>query len=185
MTEQISTAGKEASGTGNMKFSMNGALTVGTLDGANIELRDEVGADNFFLFGLSTDAVAELTRQGYRPGDCVQASDELREVIALVRQGFFSRGDGELFRPLLDSLLHHDPYFVLADFASYAECQGRINEAYMDKEHWTHMSILNAARSSRFSSDRTVREYASEIWRVGPVPIELLSQQDMRARILQ
>jgi starch phosphorylase len=185
LSEQISTAGKEASGTGNMKFSMNGALTVGTLDGANIELRDEVGADNFFLFGLSTDAVAELTRQGYRPGDCVQASDELREVIALVRQGFFSRGDGELFRPLLDSLLHHDPYFVLADFASYAECQGRINEAYMDKEHWTHMSILNAARSSRFSSDRTVREYASEIWRVGPVPIELLSQQDMRARILQ
>ena len=185
LSEQISTAGKEASGTGNMKFSMNGALTVGTLDGANIELRDEVGADNFFLFGLTTDAVAELTRQGYRPGDCVQASDELREVIALVRQGFFSRGDGELFRPLLDSLLHHDPYFVLADFASYAECQGRINEAYMDKEHWTHMSILNAARSSRFSSDRTVREYASEIWRVGPVPIELLSQQDMRARILQ
>jgi starch phosphorylase len=185
LSEQISTAGKEASGTGNMKFSMNGALTVGTLDGANIELRDEVGADNFFLFGLATDAVAELTRQGYRPGDYVQADDELREVIALVRQGFFSRGDRELFRPLLDSLLHYDPYFVLTDFASYAECQGRINEAYMDKEHWTRMSILNTARSSRFSSDRTVREYASEIWRVNPVPIELLSQQDMRARILQ
>ncbi|MFZ1908238.1 MAG: glycogen/starch/alpha-glucan phosphorylase [Burkholderiales bacterium] len=185
LSEQISTAGKEASGTGNMKFAMNGALTVGTFDGANIELRDEVGADNFFLFGLTTDEIVALTRQGYRPGDCVRANDELREVISLVRQGFFSRGDCELFRPLLDALLHHDPYFALADFASYAECQGRINEAYMDKERWTRMSILNAARSGKFSSDRTVREYASEIWRVDSVPVELLSQQDMHARILQ
>ena len=185
LSEQISTAGKEASGTGNMKFAMNGALTVGTLDGANIELRDEVGADNFFLFGLTTDEIAALTKQGYRPGDCVQANDELREVLSLVRQGFFSRGDCELFRPLLDALLQHDPYFALADFASYAECQGRINEAYMEKERWTRMSILNTARSGKFSSDRTVREYAAEIWRVDPVPIGLLSQEDMRARILQ
>ena len=185
LSEQISTAGKEASGTGNMKFAMNGALTVGTLDGANIELRDEVGAENFFLFGLTTDEIAALTKQGYRPGDCVQANDELREVLSLVRQGFFSRGDCELFRPLLDALLQHDPYFALADFASYAECQGRINEAYMEKERWTRMSILNTARSGKFSSDRTVREYASEIWRVDPVSIGLLSQEDMRARILQ
>jgi starch phosphorylase len=185
LSEQISTAGKEASGTGNMKFSMNGALTIGTLDGANIEIRDEIGADNFFLFGLTTDAIAALAAQGYQPGDCVQSNDELREVIGLLRHGFFSRGDGELFRPLLDSLLRRDPYFVLADFASYAECQERINQAYMDKERWTRMSILNSARSGKFSSDRTVREYASGIWRVDSVPIELLSEQDMRARILQ
>jgi glycogen phosphorylase len=185
LSEQISTAGKEASGTGNMKFAMNGALTVGTLDGANIELRDEVGAENFFLFGLTTEEIAALARQGYRPGDSVHANDELREAIALVGHGFFSRGDADLFRPLLDSLLHHDPFFVLADFASYAECQKRINQAYMDKEHWTRMSILNSARSGKFSSDRTVREYASDIWRVEPVQVPLLSQQDMRARILQ
>ncbi len=185
LSEQISTAGKEASGTGNMKFAMNGALTVGTLDGANIELRDEVGAENFFLFGLTTDEIATLARQGYRPGDSVQTNDALREAIALVRQGFFSRGDVDLFRPLLDSLLHHDPFFVLADFASYVECQERINQAYMDKERWTRMSILNTARSGKFSSDRTVREYATDIWRADPVPIPLLSQEDMRARILQ
>jgi starch phosphorylase len=185
LSEQISTAGKEASGTGNMKFAMNGALTVGTLDGANIELRDEVGAENFFLFGLTADSIGELTRQGYRPGDCVQANEELREVIGLLRRGYFAGGNTELFRPLLDALLNYDPYFVLADFPSYAECQDRINEAYMDKERWTRMSILNAARSGRFSSDRTVREYASEIWRVERVPIELLSPEDMRSRILQ
>ena len=185
LSEQISTAGKEASGTGNMKFAMNGALTVGTLDGANIELRDEVGAENFFLFGLTAEAIGELRRQGYRPGDCVQANDELREVIDLLRRGYFAGGDTELFRPLLDGLLDHDPYFVLADFSPYAECQARINEVYMDKERWTRMSILNAARSGKFSSDRTVREYASEIWRVDRVPIELLSPEDMRARILQ
>jgi starch phosphorylase len=185
LSEQISTAGKEASGTGNMKFVMNGAVTVGTLDGANIEIREEVGAENFFLFGLTTEQIAALAKRGYRPLDCVQANDELREAIGLIRQGFFSRGDGELFRPLVDALLQHDPFFVLADFASYAECQQRINEAYMNKERWTRMSILNTARSGKFSSDRTVREYASEIWRVDPVPIELLSQEDMRARILQ
>ena len=185
LSEQISTAGKEASGTGNMKFAMNGALTVGTLDGANIELRDEVGAENFFLFGLTAEAIGELRRQGYRPGDCVQANDELREVVALLRRGFFGGGDSTLFRPLLDALLSHDPYFVLADFASYAECQNRINDVYLDKERWTRMSILNAARSGKFSSDRTVREYASEIWHADRVPIELLSPEDMRARILQ
>ena len=185
LSEQISTAGKEASGTGNMKFAMNGALTVGTLDGANIELRDEVGAENFFLFGLTAGAIGELRRQGCRPSDHVRTNDELREVIDLLRRGYFAGGDTELFRPLLDGLLDHDPYFVLADFSPYAECQARINEVYMDKERWTRMSILNAARSGKFSSDRTVREYASEIWRVDRVPIELLSPEDMRARILQ
>ena len=115
----------------------------------------------------------------------VQGNDELREVIGLLRRGFFASGDTELFRPLLDTLVNHDPFFVLADFSSYAECQDRINEAYLDKERWTRMSILNAARSGKFSSDRTVREYASEIWRVDRVPIELLTSEDMRARILQ
>jgi starch phosphorylase len=178
LSEQISTAGKEASGTGNMKFSMNGALTVGTLDGANIEIREEVGADNFFLFGLSAPEVYALKTQGYRPMDYYSANQGLRDVIDLIRSGFFTRGDTELFRPLIDGLLHHDPYLVLADFQSYIECQAAVSEAYADTEHWTRMSILNTARSGRFSSDRTIREYCADIWRVKPVPIHLLTHAE-------
>lgn len=173
LSEQVSTAGKEASGTGNMKFCMNGALTIGTLDGANIEIREEVGADNFFLFGLTAQQVMALKARGYRPWDYYHGNPQLREIIDLISAGFFSRGDTELFRPLVDQLLNHDPYFVLADFQSYDDCQQAVNRAYSDREHWARMSILNAARSGKFSSDRTIREYCSDIWRVEPVPIRL------------
>jgi starch phosphorylase len=178
LSEQISTAGKEASGTGNMKFSMNGALTIGTLDGANIEIRDEVGAENFFLFGLSTPEVYALKAQGYRPMDYYNRNQKLRDVIDLIRSGFFSRGDPELFRPLIDGLLQHDPYLLLADFQSYIDCQALVDEAYADTERWTRMSILNTARSGKFSSDRTIRDYCADIWRVKPVPIHLLTHAE-------
>ena len=179
LSEQISMAGKEASGTGNMKFAMNGAVTVGTLDGANIEIREQVGADNFFLFGLSAAEVFALKRQGYRPMDYYNANQELRGVIDLIRSGFFSGGDTELFRPLIDGLLNDDPYLLLADFQSYIECQARVSAAYGQPEHWTRMSILNAARSGKFSSDRTVGEYCADIWRVKSVPIHLLTHAEV------
>jgi starch phosphorylase len=185
LSEQVSTAGKEASGTGNMKFSMNGALTIGTLDGANIEIREEVGADNFFTFGLATAQVAALQAQGYRPGDYVEADAELREVLDLIRGGFFSRGDAQLFRPLVDGLMHHDPYLVLADYGSYADCQDRVGLAFGDGESWSRMSILNAARSGKFSSDRSIREYCSDIWKVQPEPIRLLTPAEVKAGFLQ
>jgi starch phosphorylase len=185
LSEQISTAGKEASGTGNMKFCMNGALTIGTFDGANIEILEQVGADNFFLFGLKTEEVATLKAQGYRPSDYCEANPDLREAIELVRKGFFSRGDADLFRNLIDGLLWSDPYMVMADFQSYAECQTRVNDVYKDQERWTRMSILNTARSGRFSSDRTIREYCREIWRVKNVPIRLLSQEEVKAAAAQ
>ena len=178
VSEQISTAGKEASGTGNMKFSMNGALTVGTLDGANIEIREEVGAENFFLFGLTAAQVYALKSQGYRPMDYYNANQGLREVIDLIRSGFFSRGDTELFRPLIDGLLYQDPYLLLADFQSYIDCQAKVSAAYGDAERWTRMSILNTARSGKFSSDRTIREYCADIWRVKSVPIQLLTHAE-------
>jgi starch phosphorylase len=181
ISEQISTAGKEASGTGNMKFSMNGAITVGTLDGANIEIREEVGAENFFLFGLTTPEVYAMKARGYRPMDYYEGNPELRGVIDLIRGGFFSRGDPELFRPLIDGLLHYDPYMLLADFSSYLECQARVAAAFADVGRWTRMSILNTARSGKFSSDRTIREYCADIWRVQPVPIHLLTHEDVRA----
>jgi starch phosphorylase len=178
LSEQISTAGKEASGTGNMKFSMNGALTIGTLDGANIEIRDEVGAENFFLFGLSAPEVYALKAQGYRPMDYYNANQGLKDVIDLIRSGFFSRGDPELFRPLIDGLLYQDPYLLLADFQSYIDCQNKVSEAYRDTDRWTRMSILNTARSGKFSSDRTIREYCSDIWRAKSVPIHLLTHAE-------
>ena len=178
LSEQISTAGKEASGTGNMKFSMNGALTVGTLDGANIEIREEVGAENFFLFGLSAPEVYALKTQGYDPMAYYLANQGLRDVIDLIRSGFFSRGDTQLFRPLIDGLLHQDPYLLLADFQSYVECQALVSEVYGDAERWTRMSILNTARSGKFSSDRTIREYCADIWGVKPVPIHLLTHAE-------
>ena len=177
LSEQVSTAGKEASGTGNMKFSMNGALTIGTLDGANIEIRDEVGAENFFLFGMTTPQVSALRQTGYRPAEFYHNVPELREVIDLIRAGFFSRGDTELFRPLIDNLLAADPYFVLADYQSYDYCQQEVGRAYADREHWTRMSILNAARSGKFSSDRTIGEYCESIWRVSAVPIRIFSHE--------
>jgi starch phosphorylase len=185
LSEQISTAGKEASGTGNMKFTMNGALTIGTLDGANVEIREQVGAENFFLFGHSSEEVAALRRRGYRPMDAVAADAELQEVLDLVGSGFFCRGDTQLFRPLLDNLVHHDPYLVLADFASYRDCQQRVSTAWGDSDAWTRMSILNSAHSGLFSSDRTIREYCRDIWHVKPVPVRLLSEEEVKVGFLQ
>jgi starch phosphorylase len=178
LSEQISTAGKEASGTGNMKFSMNGALTIGTLDGANIEIMQEVGAENFFLFGLNAEEVYAIKARGYNPLDYYNGNQGLRDVIDLIRSGFFSRGDSELFRPLIDGLMYHDPYLLFADFQSYVECQDRVAAVYADTERWTRMSILNTARSGKFSSDRTIREYCADIWRVKSVPIHLLSHEE-------
>ena len=172
LSEQISTAGKEASGTGNMKFAMNGALTIGTLDGANIELRDEVGADNFFLFGLTAPEVDALRAKGYRPADWCRADADLAGAVDLIRAGFFSRGDTELFEPLLRSLFDYDPYFVFADFAAYRDCHENVAAAYRDRERWTRMSIANTAHTGKFSSDRTIRSYCRDIWRVHPVPVD-------------
>ena len=183
LSEQISTAGKEASGTGNMKFSMNGALTIGTMDGANIEIREEVGAENFFLFGLDAHEVGALKASGYTPSQYLHG--ELKEVIDLIRSGFFSRGDTELFRPLIDGLVYHDPYLLFADFESYAEAQQRVSAAYADRDHWAHMSILNTARSGKFSSDRTIREYCDDIWKAPAVPVRLLSQEDVKVGFMQ
>ena len=145
LSEQISTAGKEASGTGNMKFMMNGALTIGTLDGANVEIREEVGAENFFLFGLTAEEVATLKRDGYRPADHVDGNDELRAVLELIGSGHFSRGDAEVFRPLVENLTQSDPFLVLADYAAYIECQDRVSAAWQDSDNWARMSIFNTA----------------------------------------
>jgi len=173
LSEQISTAGKEASGTGNMKFMMNGALTIGTLDGANVEIREEVGADNFFLFGLSAAEVETIKHQGYRPEDQLASNDELRMTLDLIANGYFSHGDRDVFRPLVDNLRYADPFLVLADYAAYIACQEKVSTAWRDGEGWTRMSILNCARSGKFSSDRAIGEYCDDIWNVPPVNIVL------------
>jgi starch phosphorylase len=172
LSEQISTAGKEASGTGNMKFSMNGALTIGTLDGANVEIREEVGAENFFLFGLTTEQVDQTWAAGYCPRDVYHGNPELKAAIDLIGSGLFSHGDRGVFQPLVDNLLYHDPYLLLADYASYVDCQEAVGRAWQDPAHWTRMSILNAARMGKFSSDRTIAEYCRDIWRTTPTPVE-------------
>jgi glycogen phosphorylase len=168
LSEQISTAGKEASGTGNMKFSMNGALTIGTLDGANVEIRDAVGAENFFLFGLTADEVAAVKDKGYSPRGIYDANAELREAIDMIGGGYFSSGDRDLFRPLVESLLTRDDYLLFADYQSYVDCQSRVSAAFRDQDRWTRMSILNTARVGRFSSDRSIRDYCREIWHITP-----------------
>jgi starch phosphorylase len=171
ISEQISLAGKEASGTGNMKFALNGALTVGTLDGANIEIRQRVGEENFFLFGLTAHEVFDLKERGYNPRDFL-ANAELKGVVDAIASGQFSQGDTQLFKPIVDSLLQHDEYLLLADFPSYIDCCERAAQAYTDQESWTRMSILNTARCGFFSSDRSMRQYCKEIWRVTPVRVE-------------
>jgi starch phosphorylase len=173
LSEQISTAGKEASGTGNMKFMLNGALTIGTLDGANVEIREEAGADNFFLFGLTAEEVERVKREGYRPADYVDGNAELRAVLELIGSGRFSRGDTEVFRPLVENLTQSDPFLVLADYAAYVTSQEQVSVAWRDAEHWTRMSILNTARGGKFSSDRAIAEYCGEIWNVQPVTVKL------------
>jgi starch phosphorylase len=173
LSEQISTAGKEASGTGNMKFQMNGALTIGTLDGANVEIREEVGADNFFLFGLTAQEVTETRERGYDPRALYERTPHLREAVDLLASGYFSRGDKALFEPIVNRMLERDDYMLVADFPSYIDAQNRVSAAYQDRDSWTRMSILNTARSGKFSSDRSIREYCDEIWRVGPVSVEV------------
>jgi len=177
LSEQISLAGKEASGTGNMKFSMNGALTIGTLDGANVEIREEVGAENFFLFGLSVEEVMEVQRSGYKPSDYYNDNEELKAVIDLIASGHFSNGDRELFRPIVDSLLYDDQYMLFADYQDYLDCQDRVDQAYRDRRAWTRMSILNSARMGKFSSDRSIMDYCRKIWDVKPFPVELKWQR--------
>jgi starch phosphorylase len=173
LSEQISLAGKEASGTGNMKFAMNGALTIGTLDGANIEIREEVGADNFFLFGLTAPEVEQRKHEGYNPRAIYDSNSNLREVLDSLSSGEFSHGDQSLFAPLVNSLLHGDDYMLLADYQSYIDCQDRVSEAYKNQDDWTRMSILNVARIGKFSSDRSIRDYCADIWKTWPVKIQI------------
>jgi len=181
LSEQVSMAGKEASGTGNMKFAMNGALTIGTLDGANIEIRQEVGAENFFLFGLTAEEVCALKARGYNPWDYYNTNAELRQVIDCIASGYFSSGDRNVFSPIVESLLIKDQYLHLADYQSYVDCQEQVAAAYRDQENWTRMSIINSARTGKFSSDRTIEEYCQEIWKVEPVKIELEAYQQEAA----
>ncbi|MBV8142467.1 MAG: glycogen/starch/alpha-glucan phosphorylase, partial [Verrucomicrobia bacterium] len=172
LSEQISTAGKEASGTGNMKFAMNGALTIGTLDGANVEIRQQVGAENFFLFGLTVEQVFQLKSSGYNPRHYYEADPIAKEVLHQIASGVFSPENRDLFRPIIDSLLNHDPYMVLADFPAYRECQSKVDKAFRDQEQWTRMSILNVARTGKFSSDRSIREYCENIWGAKPIEVD-------------
>jgi starch phosphorylase len=173
LSEQISLAGKEASGTGNMKFAMNGAVTIGTLDGANVEIRQEVGAENFFLFGLTTPEVEKRKQEGYNPRAFFETNSMLHEVLDSLSNGEFSRGDRALFEPLINSLLTRDEYMLLADYQAYVDCQDQVSAAYKDQEAWTRMSILNVARIGKFSSDRAIRDYCADIWKTWPVKIQL------------
>jgi len=172
LSEQISTAGLEASGTGNMKFMMNGALTIGTLDGANVEIREQVGEDNFFLFGRTAEEIAQL-RSHYRPWEWLGSDPVLAEVFDLIGQGHFSQGDTERFRPLTDQLQGADPFCVLADFSDYLRAQASVSATWADRSRWNRMALLNTARSSFFSSDRAIGEYAERIWDVKPTPVTM------------
>ncbi len=177
LSEQISQAGMEASGTGNMKFSMNGALTIGTLDGANVEIREEVGHENFFLFGLNVEEAMQRRQAGYQPWEYYNHNPELRAAIDLIATGHFTSGDRELFRPIVDELLHQDRYMLLADYQDYVDCQQRVSDLFANPKAWARMSILNTARMGKFSSDRSIVEYSQKIWEVQPVPVELKWQE--------
>ncbi len=178
LSEQISTAGKEASGTGNMKFAMNGALTIGTLDGANVEIREEVGMENFFLFGLTADQVEAVIARGYRPAAFYERNAALREVLDFIASGVLAGGDTNLFRPLAENLLAHDPFLVLADYQAYVEAQDQVSALWRDPQAWTRKSILNAARMGKFSSDRSIRDYCARVWHVKPVAVGAQSPVD-------
>ncbi|MBK8802049.1 MAG: glycogen/starch/alpha-glucan phosphorylase [Fibrobacteres bacterium] len=169
LSEQISTAGLEASGTGNMKLSLNGALTIGTWDGANIEIAEEVGEENCIMFGMKTDDVAALKAKGYKPNDFIEGNEDLRAVIELIEKGFFSPEKPDLYAPITEHLRGKDTYFLAADFASYVRAQEQAAKGYMDEKSWVRRSILNTARMGKFSSDRTIEEYAKDIWGVQPI----------------
>ncbi|MFP4014562.1 MAG: glycogen/starch/alpha-glucan phosphorylase [Chitinispirillaceae bacterium] len=174
LSEQISTAGTEASGTGNMKFALNGALTIGTMDGANVEMHEEIGGENMFIFGLRTEEVEQLRASGYNPWDYYHKSPMLRQVIDLISGNFFSPGEPGLFAPIYDTLLDHgDRYMIMADFDAYVQCQAEVARCYQNKAEWTKRSILNVARMGKFSSDRAIREYADEIWHISPTHVPL------------
>ena len=173
LSEQISTAGKEASGTGNMKFTMNGALTVGTLDGANIEIMEEVGEDNFFLFGLKTEQVYALKSQGYNAYSYYESNNDLKKALDMIATGYFSPENRDLFKSIYESLVYQDEYMLLADYQSYIDCQDKVDNVFRDQSKWTEMSILNVARSGKFSSDRTIREYCEDIWKVKPIKVKI------------
>ncbi len=172
LSEQISTAGKEASGTGNMKLSLNGALTIGTLDGANVEIKEEVGDDNIFIFGLTVEQVVALRNKGYNPWDLYHADEELRAIVDWLGSDYFTPGEQGAFGQVHGSLLHGgDPFMVLADFRSYSDAHARVDAAYRDPAKWARMAILNTARMGKFSSDRTIREYAEDIWKLPAVAV--------------
>ena len=173
LSEQISTAGKEASGTGNMKFTMNGALTIGTLDGANVEIMQEVGKENFFLFGNTVEENHDLWTKGYRPRDIYESDPELKKCLDMLSLGYFSPHQKGLFWPLVDHLLNHDDYLVLADFRSYIEKQKIVSNAFLNFEEWSSMSVLNTANTGKFSSDRTIRQYCDEIWHISSEPVDI------------
>jgi len=179
LSEQISTAGTEASGTGNMKYALNGALTIGTLDGANIEIMEEVGRDNIFIFGMTTRQVSDLRKSGYRPQDYYYRNQELRQAIDMIGNNSFSPGDPRLFKPIVDSLLGADSYLLLADYATYMECQEEVDRLYRQPGQWARSSILNTAGMGKFSSDRTIAEYAREIWGISPVKVSRHNRRDL------
>lgn len=173
LSEQISTAGKEASGTGNMKFALNGALTIGTLDGANVEIAEEVGNDNIFIFGLKVEDVVALKKKGYNPRDYYESNPRIKKVIDLLSCGFFSTENPSLFQPIVDKLMYHDEYLHMADFQAYYDAQQRVSETYKDYDKWTKMAIINVANMGKFSTDRTIKEYADDIWNVKPLKVEI------------
>ena len=169
LSEQISLAGMEASGTGNMKLSLNGALTIGTQDGANIEIAEAVGEENIFTFDLNSDEVPALWQQGYYPEDYLAGNEMLRRVIDMITTGYFSPDDAKRYHPLVDSLRGHDQYMLFADYAAYIDCQHRVDDLYHQSDEWARKAIINVARMGRFSSDRTINEYATKVWGAEPV----------------
>jgi starch phosphorylase len=180
LSEQISTAGMEASGTGNMKFALNGALTIGTLDGANIEIKEEVGDSNIFIFGLKADEVLNLKKSGYNPREYYEKNADLKKVIDMISNGFFSPWNPQLFKPIIDSLMSTDNFMLFADFDAYIKCQSVVSQNFLNTEDWTRKSILNVASTGKFSSDRAIAEYAKDIWNVKSVPIELEAEPPLK-----
>jgi starch phosphorylase len=172
LSEQISTAGYEASGTGNMKFALNGALTIGTLDGANIEIKEEVGDENIFIFGLKSDEVRKIKSNGYNPKSYYENNSELKKVIDMLDNDYFNKNEPGIFKPIVDNLLNNDAYLVMADYDSYVKCQLNVEQQYKDRVNWIRKSIINTARAGKFSSDRTIMQYANEIWHIKPVKNE-------------